>query len=356
MDGLVLTFPTNVEMDAITQEYQPDPAAFIGQSILPPTPRNTQRVEWDELDNMTGKTSVHTMDTDPIVKGRPGSKLKSYEPIPHKESELVKESEILKARSFGTLGGTISLDYLVMDTFRRAMNKDSIAIESECWQSLLGELSIDENGVKISETFPVQQYVPMTAWDDLANATPLKDLNAIKLLFRGTGASAQGASFYLNQSTFNKMLENTNQADLRGFNVDNLRSAAFDLVQFNRLLSARGLPNFAIYDEGFIDDGGNFQTFLPDGKGVIVGRRPAGEKIGDYVMCPSLHRSVNGMPAPGRFAFVTVNGQPNTMGAQSVSMAQLGAVGNPRFEVVHGVYGGPRILYPRSVIVVSAFD
>ena len=356
MSGLVFRFPTNVEMDAITQEYRPDPARFIGQTILPPVAKNTQRVEWFERHNVKGKTSVHTMDTDARTVGRRGETLKSYEPIPHKEAEIVKESEILKSRDLATLGGVISMDELVMDAFRTAMLKDSVAMEVECWSALQGQLSINENGVVIEETFPIQEYTPQTEWDDLANATPLKDLNAVKLMFRATGASAQGSKLYLNEGTFHKILENQNANDLRGFNVDNFRSAAFDIDQFNKLLAARGLPMFQIYDEGWINEGGNFQLFIPNGKAILVGKRQAGESVGDYAMTPTLHRSVNGVAAPGRFAFVTVNGQQSQLGQTGVSMAQLGGHSNPRFEVVHGVYGGPRLIYPRSVIKINAFE
>jgi hypothetical protein len=355
MGGLVFKFPTNVEMDAITQEYRPDPSRFIGETILPAKPKKVQRVEWFERHNVKGKTSVHTMDTDAKISGRRGETLKSYEPIPHKEAELVKESEILKARDLATLGGVISMDELVMDSFRTAMIKDDVAMEVERWAALQGELDINENGVVIHETFPIQEYTPQTEWDDLANATVLKDLNAIKLMFRATGATAQGAKLYLNATSFNVILENKNPDDLRGFNVDNFRSAAFDIDQFNKLLTARALPNFQIYDEGWIDDDGNFQTFIPDGIGILVGKRQAGETVGDYAMTPTLHRSVNGQAAPGRFAFVTVNGQQSQLGQTGVSLAQLGGSSNPRFEVVHGVYGGPRLLYARSVVKINAF-
>jgi hypothetical protein len=52
---------------------------------------------------------------------------------------------------------------------------------------------------------------------------------------------------------------------------------------------------------------------------------------------------------------VLVNGQPNSAGAAAISLAQLGAHGNPSIGVCHGVYGGPRIKYPRSIIKVNAF-
>ncbi|GEM_PF-1880510 len=355
MQGLVLKFPTNVEMDFTTQEYQRDSSKLKGQMILPVVGKQSQVVEWDELDNEKGMTSVHTMDTDPKVASRPGSKLKSYEPIPHKETELVKESELLKARAFGTLGGVISIQDLVMEAFLRGMNKDDIRIEWEIWQALQGALTINENGYILNETFPIQEYTPNVAWDQLATAAPLKDLNAVKLLFAGTGASAQGAIAHSNQATFNKILENTNADDLRGFNVDNFKAAAFDLMQFNKMMEARGLPIWDIHDEGFYPDQGDFQRFIANGKVIIEGKRPPGQKVGDYCTTPSLHRSQGGMPAPGRFAFITVNGQPNSTGTEAVSLAQLGASGNPSIGVVHGVYGGPRIKYPRSIVKINAF-
>jgi major capsid protein E len=357
MDGLVLRFPTNVEMDVTTQEYQRDASKLKGQQILPMKLVQSQKVEWDEKDNVVGMTAVHTMDTDPKVRGRRGSNLKSYEPIPHKETELIKESELLKARSFGTLGGVINIDDLVMGAFSDAMSLDDVRIEWEIWQALQGQLNIDENGVVLSETFPIQEYTPDVPWDERADAFVLRDLNAIAQLFTPVGASAQGSIAHLNQATFNKILENTNPLDLRGFNVDNFRSAAFDLGQFNKLLEARKLPIFDVYDEGFHDDLGVFRRFIANGKVVIEGKRPPGQRIGDYVSTPSLHRVVNGQPAPGRFAFITVNGQANDLGmVAGVSLQQVGSVGNPNIGIVHGVYGGPRLVYPRTVVKVNAFE
>jgi hypothetical protein len=357
MGGLVLKFPTNVEMDVTTQEYTRDASKLEGQQILPITPKQAQKVEWDERDNVLGMTAIHTMDTDPKVRKRRGSKRHSFEPIPHKESELVKESELLKVRAFGTLGGVINIEELVMDAFRDAMTLDDVRIEWEIWQALLGELIINENGYQLDEVFPVQQYTPNVPWNHREGAFPLRDHNAIAQLFAPVGASAEGAVERMNQKTFNALLENINTDDLRGFNVNNFRAASFDITQLNTLLSSRGLPIIKVYDEGCHDDAGVFRRFIPNGKSVIVGKRSAGQKIGDYVTTPSLHRTANGAPAPGRFAFITVNGEVNGLGMQAgVSLTDLGGVGNPSIGIVHGVYGGPRILYPRSIVVVNAFE
>jgi hypothetical protein len=354
--GLVYKFPTNVEMDVTTQEYQRDGKKLEGMKILPVNNKSTTRVEWDEKDNETGKTSVHTMDTDPRIRRRPGSKTHSFEPIPRKETELVKESELLQARALGTLGGVIDLEEYVLDCFRRGMNLDDIAMEEEIWAALDGELVIDENGVKLNEEFPIQEFTPTVPWDQLATATPLKDMNAVKLMFAGTGASAEGSVAYSNQLTFNRILENTNVNDLRGFNVDNFRAATFDMEQFNKMMIARGLPMWKIYDEGYYPENSqNFKRFMRNGRVTIIGKRAPGQNVGDYILTPTLHRFEKGRPAPGRFAFMTVNGQPSTAGRMGISGEQLGQHGNPSFGVVHGFYGGPRLQYARSVVRVNAF-
>jgi len=354
MGGLVFVFPRNRALDEVLQEVVRDRTKLIGQSILPFVEEQTQMVEWDEEDHEQGKTSAHVMGTEPRIAGRPGSKTHRYEPIPHKEQELIKEDEMLKARQLGTLAGVVNLNDLVMKRFNAGVNKDWITVEAEIWQALLGHLVVNENGVRVDETFPVQEFTPTTPYDDLENATPLADWNACKLLFRNTGASMQGAKEYMNSKTLNRIIENRNTDDLRGFN-DGLRAVTFDVDGLNKINKARGYPEIVEYDEGWEDEDAQFNLFIPDGKSVIVGKRTLGQNAGDYVLTPSLHRQKNGLPAPGFFAFVTINGQGNSSGSTSVSLDQLGAASNPKVGVIHGVYGGPRIKFPRSIIKRNLF-
>lgn len=353
--GLVLKFPTNREMDVTTQEYQRDASKLAGQKILPMKESMAQKVEWDELDNDTGMTRVHTMDADPKVSSRPGSKLKSYEPIPHKEAEVVKESELLKARAFGSLGGVMDIEQYVMEAFQRGMNKDDIRIEWETWQALQGQLLIEEDGYALTETFPIQEFTPDVEWDELENARPLADIDAAGQLFAGTGASAQGALMWANHFTLTQLFQNQNDADLKGFTNENFRRATYGLEDLNRILAARNYPTWFEYDEGYYHTKTDFRRFIPNGVVIIEGKRPQGQKAGDYCTTPTFHRTRNGQPAPGRFAFIQVNGQPSRTGNQAISLEQLGAHGNPSVAVIHGVYGGPRLKYPRSIIKINAF-
>jgi Phage major capsid protein E len=358
--GLVFKFPRNVVLDQVVQEVVRDRSRLIGQTILPFVEKDTQMVEWDEKDHEQGMTSVHTMGTDPKISGRPGSKTHLYEPIPHKEEEVIKENEMLKARALGTLGGVINLNDYVMERFNAGIDKDWVRAEWEIWQALRGRLQIDENGVLIDETFPIQTFDAVTDgvggvyYDNLDDATPLADWNKCKLKFRNTGATAQGAKEYMNQTTLNRILENKNTDDIRGFN-EGFRAITFDLAALNKMQTARGLPEIIPYEEGTEDDLGNFSTFIPDGESIIVGKRMAGQTVGDYVLTPTFHRQRNGNAAPGFFAFVTVNGKGSPSGSAAISIEELGASGNPKVGVVHGMYGGPRLLYPRTIIKRKLF-
>ena len=346
---LIYRFPTNVSLDQATQEYFVEREKFLGDKILPFRDAWTQRVQWDELDNDRGMTAAHNLGTDPRIDDRRGSRVREYNPLFFKETDVIREDELLRARQLATLGGVVDLHELVGREIKKREDQNFIRAEHVRWQALRGSLVINENGVRVNETFPVQVYHAVVDWDQRATATPLRDGNAVKLMFRGTGASAQGAVGYLNQTTLNWLLENTNDADIRGFRSQNFLSIAFSLEELNRIQAARGLHTYELYDEGYIDEDESFKTFILDGEVIVIGKRPAGQTVGDFVMTPSLHRQKNGRDAPGMFTILEVNGRPNT-GALEVSLADLGAGKNPRVEITGGFYGGPRMLYARSVV------
>jgi hypothetical protein len=347
---LTLTFPTNHTLDTVVQEYVADTDNFVGAQILPEDTSEFQKVRWDERDRDRGMTAAHVMGTDPKTDTRQGSKTHEYEPIPFKETDVLREDEILRQRELGTLNQTLDLGAEIARITKNRLDKTRIRMEQLRWDTLRGAIAINENGVVVNETFAgVQKPTPLVDWDDLDNATPLKDLNAWKLLFRGTGATAQGAKLYINQTTANWLLENNNPDDLKGFQNSNFVHLPYSIDEVNKILTARGLPTIHVVEDGYVDEGDNFVNFVDDAEAFLVGKRPAGQKIGDWLSTPSLHRTVNGKQAPGYFSIVEVNGQPSdTVGA--VSMSQLGQSKNPKVEITGGIYGGTRLFYPRSII------
>jgi Phage major capsid protein E len=347
MNGQVYQFPTNVALDRLTQEYAVQREKLLGIQILPFQDEWVQIVQWDELDNESGITAPHALGADVKISQRPGSKLRQYTPAHFKEGELIKEDEMLMARQYATLGNVINLDDAVGRRLRARIDKDFLRAEQLAWGALGGSINVNENGVKVAETFPVQTYPIMTLWSNRSDSTPLKDFNGASLLFRGTGATGKGAKAYMNQTTANALLENTNDDDIHGFRSQNFLSLTFTVEEANKVLEGRGLPTIEVYDEGYYVSKDDFRTFLADGEVRIVGKRPAGQKVGDTALTPSLHRIVQGRQAPGFFSIIECNGQPS-MG--TFSAASLGASSNPKIQITTGWYGGPRLYYPRSVI------
>jgi hypothetical protein len=353
MAGLIYRFPTNVSMDVTTQEYVVQVEKLLGiQELMPFEELLTQRVQWDELDNDFGMTAPHKMGTDPRVDTRAGSKLREYTAIPFKETDIIREDELLNARQFGTLGGVVDITSLVGRVMKSRTDKTFIRAEWCVWQAASGELEIEENGVYVHETFPIQTFDSVIDWDNRDTATPLRDDDAVKLMFAGTGASAEGATAYANQKTINWRLENANDKDLHGFRGSNFRNTTFSLKDMNEIQVDRGLPIYKVYNEGAYDRKKVFNLFIPDGVVYVKGKRPAGQVPGNFGMTPTFHRIKNGLPAPGFFNFLEVNGQSNR-GMTEVSLSDLGAGKNPRIENTGGVYGGPFFRYPRSMVKMT---
>jgi hypothetical protein len=347
--SIIYRFPTNVSVDDATQEYFIEREKLLGDKIMPFVERWTQRVQWDELDNESGMTAPHKLKTDRRVGTRPGRRKREYKPIYFKETDVIGEDELLEEEQAGTLGGVVDMHELIGRTIKTREDKNFLRAEYLRWQALRGEININENGVRVHETFPVQTYQVDIDWRSSATATPLRDDNAVSLMFRGTGASGKGAIAYLNKTTLNWKLQNANPADLQNFRAENFRNVTFSLADLNKIQRDRELPEYELYDEGYYETATTYKTFIEDGEVIVIGKRPAGQPVGDIAMTPSLHRQKNGKSAPGMFTIVEVNGQKN-VGSIEVSLADLGASKNPKVEVTGGFYGGPRIKFPRSVI------
>lgn len=350
--GLIFTFPTAVEADVMTQEYFVEREKFIGEEYLPFEEKMTSKVRWDELDNARGMTAVHKMGTDPKIDDREGSRVREYEPIPFKETDVIAEDELLRSRELGTLTGVVNLDNLIARIIRDREDKNFIRAESLRWDAFRGRIDILENGVRVREDFPVQVYDPLVEWDDPANATPLRDMAAASQLLIGTGATAEGAEAVLRTSTFNLLLENTNDADIRLLQA-NAGSVVYDLETVNKLMERRKMPKFRLYDEGWNDEAGDSEFFVQHGDIHIIGKRPKIQKVGAVAMTPTMHRVKNGNFAPGMFTIIEVNGQAS-MGSMPFDITEAGKHKNPRLEITGGWYGGPFLRYPRSAIRVRA--
>jgi hypothetical protein len=208
---------------------------------------------------------------------------------------------------------------------------------------------VGKNGSTVHQgTYLRQTFTSTVSWSTFATATPLQDFRTVKLLEWGHSVSfGSDAKAFANRRTINKMLANTNGADLYGRRVTGL-STINDLPSVNSFFTGDNLPSIQEYNAGYLTDGsvvqsasdmtqyGTFTPFIPDDYIVLFGSRPGNQRIGAFKFI----RNVNnpGM-APGPYMKVVDSAD--------------GDDGPPRrIEIHDGFNGGPIIEYPSAVVTM----
>jgi hypothetical protein len=337
-------YPTNRELSEIlpakvarlTQDR-------VGLQIMPIRDVRAAIVQWIQKDNYFGLQQLRGLDGAPVHVKPVGLKEYSYTPGVYGEFETITETELTIRAGSTSMDVPIPVDDLVMDRQDRLSVRELDRIEYMIWTLLTtGTFSVPLPGgaIGFTATFAIQTQSALVAWATVATATPLKDFRATRLLGRGLGVSfGAGATAYMNSTTANLLLSNTNASDLGGRRY--LGGQTVDTVEgINRILNGENSPQIVEYDEGYYDDTNTFQLFIPNNKVVVIGKRPQGQRIGEYVKTLNAN---NPGRAPGSYSYVVdranaVNGEKRTP---------------PNMEVHQGHNGGPVIYYPGSVVVLT---
>lgn len=347
----IYIIPTNLDIRPPVQNYVQNTDNLLGiKEVLPFENSFAQFIETEELDHFKGMTAAHLMGNDPKVDVRPGSKKFKYEPLAFKETDVLNEADILRARKIGTYGQQINLAEEIAKIAKRRAQKTMIRVETTVWQCVGGALAFDENGVKVNETWAgVQSHTPTANWDDLDDSTPLLDLDTAADKFDGTGASMEGAVIYGNRQTWRYMMQNQNDEDLMALDRTQWGNFRFMFSQLAKIVQDKCGAVIKSYDEGYYAAGGTFTKFLPTGQIRIIGKRSDGENVGKWWSTPSLHNTdAAGNEMPGYFVVVEANGHPSTG-----SVSDLGGHKNPKIEVTGGIYGGPNLDYENNIIKMT---
>jgi len=106
-----------------------------------------------------------------------------------------------------------------------------------------------------------------------------------------------------------------------------------NLGDTNKILQGADLPEIVAYDEGYVDDNGVFQLYIPNGIVIVVGKRPAAQRVAEYRM---VRNAANPNAAPG--AYTRVELKPEIP---------------PQVQVHDGHNGGPVLYFPSSIVVMS---
>lgn len=334
----VFTYPTSAELTQIEQDKLPRLTA--NRPIFDFFPINSvdsHILAWEQLDNYTGLQQVRGLNGDPPRVNALGGKRYVMEPGVYGEFRRIDELELTVRRQWGTWAQPVSIDDLVMGAQDHLLGRRVDRIEYILWTLVVtGTFAVaGPSGAVIHTDAYTTQTHTASDWGTPGTATPLADFRAVQLLSRGRSVSFGPESVaVMNRTTFNLLVANTNANDLAGrFTVlqNTLRSAG----NISMILAGEGLPRIAIYDEGYIDEAGAFQLYIPNDKVILFGQRTSGARIGEYRMTRNAN---NPGLAPGPYTRVIDRGE------QIV----------PRSIEVHdGHNGGPVIYFPGSIVVMS---
>lgn len=335
-----LLYPTNAELREIAADRLP---RLIQQrpifDVMPIREVDNFLVMWEQEDNYQGLQQVRGLNGQPPKVLKTGVKRWQMQPGVYGEYELIDETEMSVRRQYGSFNQVIDVRDLALRAQRKLLVRRLDRIELIGWTLFAtGTFSVagPAGAVLHTDSYTTQTFSASVAWGTSATATPLADFRSVQVLGRGHSVSfGANAKAYMNLVTFNKLISNTNNADLFGRRTAGLGTFN-NITQVNELMAGDNLPQIVIYDEGYLAEGtGTFTPFIADNKVVVIGKRVDNSPVAEY----QIIRNVN-----------------NPGGAPGPYMQIIDNLGKeiPRQVQVHdGHNGGPAILFPSAVVVMS---
>lgn len=201
------------------------------------------------------------------------------------EHDFIDEAFMTRAAQPNSCMDTLDLTGLMVTLQQRLLERRYNRVEFSIWQALVfGRYeALNQQGQIVAQaTYNIQQVAVPIPWTTILTSAPLDNFRTVQLLSRGTSTDfGSCATAYMNRVTANQLFRNQNPNDVGKAGLTACCTfMGLDIV--NQQFAAQGLPQINIYDQGYIDDAGNFQPYIPDGKVVIVGCRPGGVPPGHY--------------------------------------------------------------------------
>lgn len=334
------TYPANTTLRKIRQTFLPqrETSSEI-RKFFPTSSIDTASLVWEQYDKYQGTMGVRGLNGPPTRLNPIGMSRFSMAPGYYGSYMGIDEIELTTSREIGTFATAINLDEPVTRRMLQLLNAEVVLREVLCWNFLINGTftSTTATGqILDTQTYTQRTFAAATTWGTPATSTPLADMRAIKLLHRGFSVAFDGrATLYANQTTINNLLLNTNTADLGG--KRRTGGATFNSIQeVNEVLRAdNDLPMIVAYDEGYYDNTGTFQLYIPNNVAIVLGRRLDGAPLGEWLM--TRNANAPGM-APGGYEKIVDNFERSV----------------PReIEVHRGFNGGPVLYYPSGIVVMT---
>jgi hypothetical protein len=326
------SYPTSYELTQIGRDFMA--AMALNDPIFrhfPIVDSANHLLEWWQKDNYRGLQMVRGLNGEPGRVAALGGKKFIMEPGVYGEFLPIMEDELTRRAAWASRGEVIDLSELVTEKTEQLTVREISRIRQILWAlATAGAFSVvNEHGAVVhSDTYTTQTYDTLVPWSTGASATPIRDMQAVALKDEGFSLSlGPDAVAYANRRTVFQALNNTNNDDLGGRRV---LQGPFSLTDANRIFIEQGLPPLEIMDDGYYDDAGVFQLFLPTGTVVVFGQRPGNEPAGEFRRTRNAN---NPGFAPGPYDEVYVNPKPPK-----------------NIEVHRGMNGGPALFYPSSIV------
>lgn len=330
-------YPTATELRVIEQDKLPrlmqDRPIF---RHFPIVSVNNHILQWEQKDNYTGLQQLRGLGGAPQRVNRVGGKRFMAEPGAYGEFVTLDEQELTRRREWGSFDRPVDVTDLVTEAQDHLLGRRIDRCEVIGWNCARGTFSVSgPNGIVHTDSFTIQTYTASVPWSTVATATPIRDFRAVALLARGHSVSfGRQATAYMNRTTVNNLLNNTNANDVGGKRVPGSINI-LELAQLNKVLLDNDLPQIEVYDETYLDEDGTPQLYIPNGEVLVFGNRPGGQPLGEYRMT----RNANN---PGMAA-----------GPYTKIIDTLDREVPRRIEVHDGHNGGPVIFFGSGVVKMS---
>lgn len=337
----IYLFPSSAELREIEQDLLPvlteeDPIF----ELLPLEDEDSDVILWEQLDNYTGLQNLRGINGEPPIIKTVGVNRFRMEPGYYGEGMEIDEAELTRRRQIGSFNQPIKIDDLVRLRQEHLLDRELKRIKYIGWTLLASgtfSVSLPNGAVGHTDTWTMQTFSASTPWATAATSTPLADFRAVQILARGHSVSfGADAIAFMTQVTWNRMISNTNSADLFGRRTSGLGTYE-NIEQVNKLFAGDNLPQIRIYEGGYADSSNVWHPFIPDGTVIVVGMRPNKRPVGNY----TLTRNVNNPDGkPGMFTTV-------------VDSLSTGSPVPRRLTVFKGHNGGPKIYFPSAIVRMS---
>lgn len=354
--ALNFVYPTAAVMKEIFPDLiMRDRADRLGLQLFPVVQEATFFLRWAQKDNAHGVMQMRGLDGQPPKVTRQGLNTFVQEPGVYGEHIVITERELLTRADPLDLTKRIPIGTMVAECNDLLKTRLNDRMELNVWNMLAtGRNSIPiagPNGVTIyTDQYTLQTYTAAIPWSSASTATPLANLQAIQQLSVGHGASFQtGAKLYMNQVTANRLLNNANAADYGGRR--NAAGATLNnLGAFNNYFAGQNLPEIVIYDAGYqpfpvsgpiTNPLSQFIKFIPDGVGILVGRRPGNSPVGEWRQ--TIQAMQPGGESPGEYNYIKDYARGINAPIETP----------PKIEVHAGFNGGIVIYYPSAIVTCT---